>query len=46
VDTPFTSSAVARLKGLLPKLGKSTYELAVKVIGEVASATAKKLLGF
>jgi hypothetical protein len=44
-ETPFTKQAAQRLKELLPKLGKSSYDLAVKVISDVASATAKKWLG-
>jgi MoxR-like ATPase len=45
VDTPFTERAALRLKELLPKLGKSSYELAVRVIGDVASAAAKRWMG-
>lgn len=45
VETPFTESAAKRLKRLLPKLGKSAYEVAIKIISDVGSATAKKILG-
>ena len=44
-ELPFTEAAAKRLKRLLPKLGKSAYEVAIKVITDVGSATAKKLLG-
>lgn len=44
-EGPYAARAAAKLKELLPKLGKSTYDLAVKVIGDVASATVKKMLG-
>jgi hypothetical protein len=30
---------------MLPKLGKASYDLAATVIGDVASAAAKKILG-
>jgi hypothetical protein len=44
-ESPFTEAAANRLKRLLPKLGKSAYEVAIKVITDVGSATAKRLLG-
>ena len=45
VDTPYTEKAASRLKVLLGKVGGSTYEIAVKLLGDVATATAKKMLG-
>jgi hypothetical protein len=44
-DTPFTESAAAKLKGILPKLGRSAYDVAVKIITDIASETVKKILG-
>jgi len=44
-ETPYTERAAKRLKSWLPKLGKSAYEMAIKVISDVGSATAKKILG-
>jgi hypothetical protein len=44
-DTPFTQNAAARLKGMLPKLGKSAYDIAVKIITDIASETVKKVMG-
>ena len=37
--------AASQMKGLLSRLGKSAYEMAVKIISDVGSATVKKLLG-
>jgi hypothetical protein len=45
VDTPYTDKAAARLKELLKKVGGSTYEIAVKLLTDVATAAAKKMLG-
>jgi hypothetical protein len=45
VDTPRTEVAALKLKRLLPKLGKATYDVAIKVITDVAAETAKKTLG-
>ncbi|MBR1284373.1 DUF2321 domain-containing protein [Bradyrhizobium sp. AUGA SZCCT0177] len=45
-DTPYTEKAAGRLKGVLAKVGKSTYDLAIKVLGDVATAAAKKWMGF
>jgi hypothetical protein len=44
-EGPLAEHAASRLKELLPKLGKSSYDLAVRVIGDIASATVKKMLG-
>jgi hypothetical protein len=45
VETKFTPQATERLKTMLPKLGKSAYDIAIKIISDIGSATAKKLLG-
>jgi hypothetical protein len=44
-DTPYTEKAAGRLKEILAKVGKSTYETAVKVIADVGTAAAKKWMG-
>ena len=44
-ETPYTEGAVGRLKQMLGRLGATSYEVAVKVITDIASATAKKMLG-
>ncbi len=45
VDTPYTGGAAERLKRLLSKVGGPTYEIAVKLLSDVATAAAKKMLG-
>ena len=45
-DTPYTEKAAGRLKEILSKVGKSTYDIAIKVIGDIATVAAKKLMGF
>ena len=45
VETKFTPQASERLKTMLPKLGKSAYEVAIKIISDIGSATVKKILG-
>jgi hypothetical protein len=45
IETPRTQIAALKLKRLLPKLGKATYDVAIRVISDVASETAKKTLG-
>ena len=45
IETPRTQVAALKLKLLLPKVGKATYDVAIKVISDVASETAKKTLG-
>jgi hypothetical protein len=45
VETPRTQIAALKLKRLLPKIGKTTYDVAIKVVSDVASETAKKTLG-
>ena len=44
-NTPKTESASLKLKGILKTLGKSGYDIAIKVVTDVASETAKKTLG-
>lgn len=44
-ETPFTVRAAQRLADLLPKLGKVAYDAAIKIITDIGSATAKRLLG-
>jgi hypothetical protein len=45
VDVPGTQLAALKLKRLLPKAGKATYDIAIKVISDLASEAAKKTLG-
>jgi hypothetical protein len=45
VEAKFTPQASERLKTTLPKLGKSAYEVAIKIISDIGSATVKKMLG-
>jgi hypothetical protein len=44
-ETRFTPQAAERLKAMLSKLGKSAYEIAIKIISDIGSATVKKMLG-
>ena len=44
-ETPLTEQATKRLAALLPRLGKATYDAAIKIITDIGSATAKKMLG-
>jgi hypothetical protein len=44
-DTAKTESASVKLKRIIGKLGKPLYEVAIKVVTDVASETAKKTLG-
>jgi hypothetical protein len=44
-ETPRTEGAALKLKKILSKLGKATYDVAVNVISDIASETAKKILG-
>ncbi len=46
VESPRTEIAALKLKQLMAKLGKATYDIGVKVVSDVASETAKKALGF
>jgi hypothetical protein len=43
-ETGFTPQAASRLKTMLSKVGKSAYEVAVKIISDIGSATVKKML--
>jgi hypothetical protein len=45
VETRFTAPAAERLKTMLPKLGKSVYDIAIKIIGDIGSETVKKNIG-
>jgi Uncharacterized protein conserved in bacteria (DUF2321) len=45
VETRFTPQAAERLQTLLAKLGRSTYDVAIKIISDIGSATVKKMLG-
>lgn len=44
-ETQYTQEASVRLRELLSKLGKSSYDIAIRIISDVGSATAKKILG-
>lgn len=44
-DTPRTQLAALKLKRFLPAFGKASYDVAIKVISDIASETAKKALG-
>lgn len=44
-DTPKTQLASLKFKRLLGKLGKPIYDVAIKVVSDIASETAKKTMG-
>jgi hypothetical protein len=44
-DTPKAESAALRLKPILSRLGKVGYDMAIKIVTDVASEIAKKTLG-
>lgn len=44
-ETPRSESAGLRLKRIMSGLGKPTYDVAIKVISDLASETAKKTMG-
>lgn len=44
-DGPEAEVASHRLKAMLTKLGKPTYDIVVKIITDIGSATIKKTLG-
>ncbi|SIN88138.1 hypothetical protein SAMN05443247_00426 [Bradyrhizobium erythrophlei] len=44
-ETSFTPLAAERLKSMLSRLGKSAYDVAIKIISDIGSATVKKMLG-
>lgn len=45
VDTPRTELSALKLKKLLAKLSGPVYDVAIKIVSDVASETAKKVLG-
>jgi hypothetical protein len=44
-DNPRTQAAALRIRKLLGKAGKPVYDVCIKVIGDIAAATAKSHLG-
>jgi hypothetical protein len=46
IETPRTELAALKLKKIIAGAGKATYDIAIKVVSDVASETAKKALGF
>ncbi|WP_313452003.1 DUF2321 domain-containing protein [Brevundimonas sp.] len=44
-ETPKTESASLRLKRVMGGLGKPVYDVAIKVVSDIASETAKKTMG-
>jgi hypothetical protein len=44
-ESRYTEPATIRLKAMLGKLGKSSYDVAIKIIGDVGSSVAKRMLG-
>lgn len=44
-ETPKTESASLKLGRVLKRLGKPTYDVAIKVVSDLASETAKKTMG-
>jgi hypothetical protein len=44
-NTPKAESAALRLKPILARLGRVGYDMAIKIITDVASEIAKKTLG-
>jgi hypothetical protein len=44
-DGPQTNRAAVRFQTILAKIGKATYDVAIKIISDIASETAKKVLG-
>jgi hypothetical protein len=44
-DTPKTENAALKVKRLLGKVGKPLYDIAIKVLSDVASETAQKAMG-
>ncbi len=44
-DTPKTESASLKIKRILGKVGKPLYDVAIKVVTDIASEGAKKILG-
>lgn len=44
-DTSVTEKAAGRLQTILKKVGKTTYDIAIEVISDLATEAAKKFLG-
>lgn len=44
-DTPKSEAAALRLKRIMAGLGKPVYDVAIKVVSDIASETAKKTMG-
>ncbi|HEX4096622.1 MAG TPA: DUF2321 domain-containing protein, partial [Caulobacteraceae bacterium] len=44
-ETPKTESATIKLGRVLQKMGKPAYDVAIQVLSDLASETAKKTLG-
>jgi len=44
-DTPRSQVAAARVRKALGKVAKPVYDMGIKVIGDIATATAKSYLG-
>jgi hypothetical protein len=44
-DTAEAERAAHKLRGLVEKLGKGAYDVAVRIISDIASETVKKILG-
>lgn len=44
-DTPKSESAALRLNRIMSGLGKPAYDVAIKVVSDIASETAKKTMG-
>lgn len=44
-DTPKSEAAALRLKRIMGGLGKPVYDVAIKVVSDIASETAKKTMG-
>ena len=45
IDTPRTEVSALKLGRMLSKLGKPAYDVAIKVMSDLASETAKKAMG-
>jgi Uncharacterized protein conserved in bacteria (DUF2321) len=45
VETGYSKRAAEKLKVMLPKLRKSSYDIVIKIISDIGSATVKKILG-
>lgn len=44
-ETPKTESAALKLRRLMTQLSKPAYDVAIKVVSDIASETAKKTMG-